>query len=78
MFVVLGLGSGPLDKVTPGGWWVKVGIVMAAIGLDLVIVTVLIARVMRVSVMTVAREGVRSLRDDATQTLARARRRLRG
>jgi hypothetical protein len=77
VFVVVGLGSAPLDKVAPAGWWVKVGLVLAVIALDLVIATVLIARVLRVGVMTVAREGFRSLRGDAKQTLERARGRLR-
>jgi hypothetical protein len=75
--VVMGLGSGPINQYAPGGWWAKFGMVVAVIALDTVIATVLIARVLRVSAMTVVREGVRSVRNDANKTLARALGRLR-
>ncbi len=75
--VAIGLAARPLEKVAPTEWWGTFGLVLAVIALDMVIATVLIARVLRVTVMTVAKEGVRSLRDDATQTLARVRSRLR-
>jgi hypothetical protein len=75
--VAIGLAARPLDKVAPTEWWVTFGLVLVVIAVDMTIATVLIARVLRVRTVTLAREVVRSLRDDATQSLARARSRLR-
>ncbi len=60
VLVICVIGSGILDKVLHVNAWVNVGIVAAVLALDVALVTVLVARVLRVSPFTVAREGVRA------------------
>jgi hypothetical protein len=71
------VGAGILDRLLHVNALLSVGTVFAVFALNLIIITVLVARVLGVSALTVARDGVRSVGDDARRTLARARGRVR-
>ncbi|MEP7115906.1 MAG: hypothetical protein ABI862_21755 [Ilumatobacteraceae bacterium] len=78
MVLIAGIvGSGILHRLLHVDALLTVGIVFTVFALNVIIITVLVARVLGVSSLTVAREGVRSVGDDARLTLARARRRVR-
>src|SRR3954468_20358532 len=51
--VVIGLASRPLEKVAPDEWWATLSLVLAVIAVNVAIATVLIARVLKITVMTV-------------------------
>ena len=74
--VVVGIagivGAGILDKLLHVNTLLSVGLMAVVLALNGIIITVLLAWVLEVSSLTVARGGARSVRDDARQTLTRA------
>lgn len=78
MVVIAGIiGAKIFDRLLHVNAWLNVGIVLTVFALTVIIVTVLVARVLGANWLTVAQESLRSVGNDARQTLSRVRGRFR-